>query len=380
MKPEKYDGNSCFETFLVQFNNCALFNMWNSVEKLRFLRWSMTRTAARMLWGTEQMTYKQLVARLRFRFGDLDMEEKYQAELQCRRRRPNESLRELAQDIRRLMMLSYPGDHSVTSERLAKEYFLNAFDDPTFELKVREKEPQTLDVAWKYAQRLEVFRNAVKQRRQRITRQVAESSISRSSSLEERVAKIVQDLHKPQQRSEGQPKQSQQQTNKNQANKSKKTDKEYKKRARSTTVSNENFWKDELSEKIRKLELAQQTAEASRKKISAENDALNKEVERLRHLEQRRSFPKPEFRPPAPQSSDNQQAATFRNCYNCGELGHFSRNCPHPRAQTNAGVQYQSDRETGPLSVNGNSAAAPVDLFQIDDWPQCLRLFIGYGL
>jgi len=27
MKPEKYDGNSCFETFLVQFNNCAQFNI-----------------------------------------------------------------------------------------------------------------------------------------------------------------------------------------------------------------------------------------------------------------------------------------------------------------------------------------------------------------
>ena len=207
MKPEKYDGNSCFETFLVQFNNCSQFNEWTNTEKLHYLRWSMTGTAAKMLWGTEEMNYKQLVDRLRSRFGDLDMEEKYQAEIQCRRRRPNESLRELAQNIRRLMMLAYPGDHTVTSERLAREHFLNALDDPSFELRVREKEPQTLDAALKVAQRLEVFRNAVKQRRQRMSRHVAESSASVSSSLERRVAKIEHDIFKPQERFEGQTRQ-----------------------------------------------------------------------------------------------------------------------------------------------------------------------------
>jgi len=41
MKPEKYDGSTCFETFLVQFNNCAQFNQWDEMEKLHYLRWSL---------------------------------------------------------------------------------------------------------------------------------------------------------------------------------------------------------------------------------------------------------------------------------------------------------------------------------------------------
>jgi len=155
MKPEKFDGTSCFETFLALFNNCAQYNRWVSREKRLYLRWSLNGVAAQMLWGTEEMSYKQLVARLRSRFGSIDMEEKYQAELQCRRRKPNETLRELAQDVRRLTMLAYPGDRSAMSERLAKEHFICAFDDPDLELKVREKKPQTLDSALKYAQRLE---------------------------------------------------------------------------------------------------------------------------------------------------------------------------------------------------------------------------------
>ena len=32
MKPEKFNGSSCFETFLVQFRNCAQFNHWSNKE------------------------------------------------------------------------------------------------------------------------------------------------------------------------------------------------------------------------------------------------------------------------------------------------------------------------------------------------------------
>jgi len=83
IKPEKFNGSSCFETFLVQFQNCAQFNHWNEKEKLHYMRWSLTADAAQMLWGTENMTYEQLLDRLRSRFGSYDMETKYQTEIQC---------------------------------------------------------------------------------------------------------------------------------------------------------------------------------------------------------------------------------------------------------------------------------------------------------
>jgi len=156
LKPEKFDGSTCFETFLVQFDNCAQFNRWNETEKLHYLRWSLKGSAAQMLWGAGDMSFKRLVSRLRSRFGSSDMS------FICLIWRSNELLRELAQDIRRLMMLSYPGDKSAMAERLAKEYFVAALEDPDLELKVGEREPQTLDSALKTAQRLEVFRNAVR--------------------------------------------------------------------------------------------------------------------------------------------------------------------------------------------------------------------------
>jgi len=150
------------------------------------------------------MTFKQLVTRLRSRFGSLDMEEKYEAEIQCRRRKTNETLRDLAQDIRRLMMQAYPGDRSATAERMAKEHFICPSDDPELELSVRKKEPQTLDSALKSAQRFEVFRSAISQRsgaRQRFNRHVMDAAEPSSESLEERVVKIVQDITKSQKQS-----------------------------------------------------------------------------------------------------------------------------------------------------------------------------------
>jgi len=102
-----------------------------------------------------------LLSKLSDRFGGQGIEEKYQNELRCKRRGRNESLRELAQEIQRLMTLAYPNEGSSLADHIARGVFLTALDDPEFELKVREREPKDLDSAVKLAQRFEVFKMAV---------------------------------------------------------------------------------------------------------------------------------------------------------------------------------------------------------------------------
>ena len=77
--------------------------------------------------------------------------------------------------------------------------------------------------------------------------------------------------------------------------------------------------------KIQKLELAQQSAEANTKKIAAENEAFNKEVERLKHIVQLRAVPVPL---PAPSfSMDHRyQQRPAGGCFNCGQFGHLPEN------------------------------------------------------
>ena len=70
-------------------------------------------------------------------------------------------MRELAQDVQRLMALAYPSEKSALSEHIARDAFLTSLEDPELELKVREREPIDLDATVKLAQRFEVFKATV---------------------------------------------------------------------------------------------------------------------------------------------------------------------------------------------------------------------------
>jgi len=266
------------------------------VDKVAHLRWSLSETAAQLLWGTEDLTYAELTEKLRSRFGGKGMEEKYQTELRCRRRARGESLRELSQDVQRLMALAYPGEKSSLSEHIARDAFLSALDDPDFELKVREREPIDLDAAVKLAQRFEVFKSTVESSshtRHRVNRQVVddEERVLTTNDLQTRVANVekqLQEVRTP-------PK-----TNGNQQLPVTRPDEMQfsvgstpgKRNRRNRAVNNDtNQWKDEMNKKIQELQIAQQVAEGQSQRLAAENDALNKEVGRLRHLEQTRSTP-----------------------------------------------------------------------------------------
>ena len=50
MKPPKFDGQCSFETFMVQFSNCADYNKWTEAQKLAHLRNSLEKDVANVLW------------------------------------------------------------------------------------------------------------------------------------------------------------------------------------------------------------------------------------------------------------------------------------------------------------------------------------------
>ena len=58
------------------------------------------------------------------------------------------------------MALAYPGEDSPLQQKIARNYFLAALDDPHFETRIREREPPDLRTAYNTALRLEIQHEA----------------------------------------------------------------------------------------------------------------------------------------------------------------------------------------------------------------------------
>jgi len=151
------------DTFLAQFAICAEYNGWNETDKAAQLKCGLTGAAGQLLWesGTpSQLTFDELSTKLRRRYGSVDKEELYQLELRTRRRRENESLAELHQEVKRLMTLAYPAKAcSKLGESMAKHAFLIALDDKELAMKISEREVSDLDSAYRHAVRIEATKS-----------------------------------------------------------------------------------------------------------------------------------------------------------------------------------------------------------------------------
>ena len=164
IKPERFNGEECYESFVMKFEVAAENNGWNDEDKKHWLIWSVTGAASTVMWGGgDRLSYQELLDKLKARYSYSGLEHSYKNELYCRRRRKNETLRSLAQDINRLMALAfpgYPGQRSSITDYLAKEAFIRALDaDLAFQ--VLTGDPQNLDDACRRAQRIEVSRQGV---------------------------------------------------------------------------------------------------------------------------------------------------------------------------------------------------------------------------
>ena len=164
MKPGRFDGTGSLESFLSQFEVCARHNRWTASDKIDFLRCSLEKAATQLLWdfgAQPDATYEQLVERLRQRYGTEGQAETFRTQLYYRRQRAGESLSDLLHEIRRLVVLAYPVPANETTEIIAKDAFLEAMRDRELSLKVREREPKSLDEAYRAALRLEAYRSTM---------------------------------------------------------------------------------------------------------------------------------------------------------------------------------------------------------------------------
>lgn len=76
-----------------------------------------------------------------------------------RRQRTSESLSDLLPDIRRRVVLAYQVPFNEATQIIARDAFLEAMRDRALSLKVREREPKTLDEACRTALGLEAYQH-----------------------------------------------------------------------------------------------------------------------------------------------------------------------------------------------------------------------------
>ena len=146
------------DSFLAKFEVCSRHNEWREEERLAQLQCALINDAAQILWdlGSEGVAKsRDLISQLRTRYGSENQTSLYRTQLKCRRRTKGESLATLVNDVRRMVALAYPGPTSSMKEAVACDAFLEALNDPGMALKVREREPSTLEEAFQCTLRLE---------------------------------------------------------------------------------------------------------------------------------------------------------------------------------------------------------------------------------
>ena len=148
IKPRTYDGSGPWKEYVHYFERLGRLNQWRTADKLELLWIHLEGTALSYVENLPEgsiTTYDELCGTLESRFGEQHLAELFKAELRARCRRPGESLPELGQDIRRLVMNAYPRIKQEGLEELAVERFRQAIRDSSVRLAVFQSKPKTLD-------------------------------------------------------------------------------------------------------------------------------------------------------------------------------------------------------------------------------------------
>ena len=154
--------------------------------------------------------------------------------------------------------------------------------------------------------------------------------------------------------------------------------------------------KDELLRRIAELEAARAVGQQQVAKLTAENDSLNKEVGRLKHVTELRSSSMAAPSQPVNNQSNQKPSVSWSNsqrparvCWSCGESGHFANQCGRRSSggtqnQRMSQLSYQSPPPSSSSlvagafsSANGTGGAATYLRARIDGRSQDCLLDTG---
>ena len=147
IRPTPYDGRTAWDAYKTQFAMLFDMNRRSDAEKATYLAINLKGSALTVLSNLPEhrrRDYGALTAALDARFGVAHQTELNRVQLRNRRRRRDEGLPELAEDVERLTRLAYPGADSAMLKVLAKDKFVDAVPREDMRLRLRQMRPSSL--------------------------------------------------------------------------------------------------------------------------------------------------------------------------------------------------------------------------------------------
>ena len=205
IRPGVYDGSTSWDDYLTQFEIIAELHSWSPDVMAMCLAASLKGEAQAILADLNtaaRRNYSSLVNALSSRFSPAHQTEVYRIQLKNKYRKRDESLPELAHEVRRLGRQAYPMAPSHLLELLSKDHFLDALDDADLRLGVYQMRPSTLDDALQAALEIEAFQTVEKHRNfpgRRVVRTVETTSTAenkKEDGTNPDVTKAINDVMK----------------------------------------------------------------------------------------------------------------------------------------------------------------------------------------
>ena len=122
MKPQTYNGDKDWESYLNHFELYAKLGRWSYQDRVLYLAASLRGNAQvyyMTLMSAERSSYHTLVVKLGLRFSNARQQPMWISRLEARVRRQNESIAKLGDDLRRMSQRAYSSLNNEAKEMLA---------------------------------------------------------------------------------------------------------------------------------------------------------------------------------------------------------------------------------------------------------------------